>query len=45
MDVQSEGVKIWLEIQETTKGAIGLEDSGPIDSRKRKTERDKENPL
>ena len=43
--VQSEGAERWLKIQETTKGAIVLEDSGATDSRKRKMEGEKENPL
>ena len=43
--VQSEGAERWLKIQETTKGARVPEDNGPIDSRKRKMEGNKENPL
>ena len=31
--VQFEGAERWLKVQETTKGARGPEDSGPVDSR------------
>ena len=43
--VQSEGAKIWLKVQETTKGARVPKNSRPTYSWKRKMEGDKENPL